>query len=193
MFSLSNYISIMIAPTFTPGPNNILSMSNAVKLGLKKGLPFNLGVGVGSFVVSVIITLLSKVLYDYIPSIVAVMRFVGFAYMMYLAFKTYTASTDIENGSTNVSFTSAFFLQFINPKSIVFCTSLITTQLLPYFDNIVEMIPYLMIRGAVSFSGSFTWSLFGSMFKKLFKTHGKIINIIMALLLVYSAIIILMS
>lgn len=39
----------------------------------------------------------------------------------------------------------------------------------------------------IGFMGTFSWSIFGSIFKKLLATYRTQFNIVMALLLVYSA------
>ncbi|WP_312815044.1 hypothetical protein [Sedimentibacter sp.] len=41
MPNLSAFISYAFITSFTPGPNNIMSMTNATKYGFKKSLPFN--------------------------------------------------------------------------------------------------------------------------------------------------------
>ncbi len=44
MPNFSAFLSYVIITTFTPGPNNIMSMSNASRYGFRKSLPFNVGV-----------------------------------------------------------------------------------------------------------------------------------------------------
>lgn len=44
MFSWIGFLSYVFITAFTPGPNNIMSMSNASRLGFKKAFPFNLGI-----------------------------------------------------------------------------------------------------------------------------------------------------
>lgn len=46
MFNWLNFLSYAIVTAVTPGPNNIMSMSNAGRLGFRKSFPFNLGIWV---------------------------------------------------------------------------------------------------------------------------------------------------
>lgn len=44
MPNFAAFISYALITTFTPGPNNIMSMSNASRYGFKKSIMFNVGV-----------------------------------------------------------------------------------------------------------------------------------------------------
>lgn len=47
MFNLISFLTYLVITATTPGPNNIMSMSNASKYGFRKSFPFNLGIFVG--------------------------------------------------------------------------------------------------------------------------------------------------
>ena len=47
MFPWLSFLSYAVVTAVTPGPNNLLSMSNAGQMGLKRSFPFNLGIWVG--------------------------------------------------------------------------------------------------------------------------------------------------
>ncbi|NLY20052.1 MAG: LysE family transporter [Tissierellia bacterium] len=185
MFNLADYMMTMVVPTITPGPNNIMSMSNASKLGIRKSLPFNFGVFVGSFIVSVLIAIFSKFLYGYIPSIAKAMKVFGFVYMLYLAYKTYFRSSSLDNSDTNSKFLSGVLLQFVNPKSILFGFTLITTKVTPFVSDPIFIVFLMVLRAGMSLFATLCWTVFGSLFRVLFTTHAKIVNGIMAILLIY--------
>ena len=44
MFSWINFLSYAVVTAVTPGPNNLMSLSNAGRLGFRRALPFNLGI-----------------------------------------------------------------------------------------------------------------------------------------------------
>ena len=54
MFSWFSFLSYAFANAITPGPNNIMSMSNGVRLGLRKAYPFHLGVLTGASTVMIL-------------------------------------------------------------------------------------------------------------------------------------------
>ena len=85
MFSWVNFLSYAVVTAVTPGPNNLMSMSNAGRLGFKRALPFNLGIWAGFTIVMLLCTAFCGALSDLIPRIKTPMLIVGAAYMLYLA------------------------------------------------------------------------------------------------------------
>jgi threonine/homoserine/homoserine lactone efflux protein len=47
MFPWVSFLSYIFIMAYTPGTNNIMSMSNAKNVGFKKGVVFNFGISVG--------------------------------------------------------------------------------------------------------------------------------------------------
>ena len=160
MFSWLNFLSYAVVTAVTPGPNNLMSMSNAGRLGFRRAFPFNLGIWAGFSVVMLLCTFFCGALSDLIPRIKTPMLVVGAAYMLYLAYKTFKSPPVTEDGSQQVkgSFGSGFALQFA------------------------------LLLAFIGFVFTLCWSLFGSAFKLLFSKYARATNTIMALLLVYCAI-----
>ena len=85
MFPWYAFLTYAVITAATPGPNNIMSMSNAGRLGFRRALPFNLGIWVGFTIVMVLCTLFCTALSALIPAIRLPMLVLGAAYMLYLA------------------------------------------------------------------------------------------------------------
>lgn len=47
MFHLADFFIYCFITAYTPGANNLLSMSNAARLGFKRSVRFNLGITAG--------------------------------------------------------------------------------------------------------------------------------------------------
>lgn len=189
MFSWINFLTYAIITAITPGPNNIMSMSNGTRLGFKKSLPFNLGILSGFSIVMLICTLFSSMLSFILPSIKLPMIIIGAMYMLYLSWKTFKSPHEIKENISKSSFSSGLILQFINVKIYIYCIISMEIYILPYYSRK----PYLLFFFAlllafIGFLFTLCWSAFGSIFKQLFSKHAKITNSIMALLLVYCAI-----
>ena len=69
MPNFAAFVSYVLITTFTPGPNNIMSMSNASRYGFKRSIMFNVGVFLGFFLIMALSALFSVALYGLIPSI----------------------------------------------------------------------------------------------------------------------------
>lgn len=189
MFNPYQFLIYIFVTAYTPGPNNIMSLSNAVRFGFKKSFPFNFGVLAGFSIVMLFCTLLSAIIFAYIHQAKIYMQIIGAGYMLYLAWKTWKSSSEIELKETEgASFTSGFILQFINPKIYIYAVTAMSTYILPYFNSNFTLVGFALFLAFVGFTGTVAWSLFGASFRKILSTYSKIVNPILAVLLVYCAV-----
>ena len=189
MFSWLNFLSYAVVTAITPGPNNIMSMSNAGRLGFRKSFPFNLGIWAGFSVVMIICTFFCNMLSEIIPQIKTSMLVIGAVYMLWLAWKTLKSSSVIEENHSRSSFISGAFLQFVNPKIYIYCIVSMEAYILPHYQGQwITLIAFALLLAFIGFVFTLCWSVFGSVFKLLFSKYARITNFIMAGLLVYCAV-----
>jgi threonine/homoserine/homoserine lactone efflux protein len=188
MFPWTSFLAYIFIVAYTPGPNNIMSMNNAKNVGFKKGIIFNFGILAGFFVVMILCLIFSTVLYSLVPKIQLPMKILGAAYMVYLIVKTILPSREHKVKSNNGSFLVGALLQLINPKIIIYGITAMSSYILLYYEGIPVLVFFAFLLAFVGFTGSICWALFGSIFSILFNKHGKILNIIMAILLLYCAV-----
>lgn len=188
MFSWINFMTYAIITAVTPGPNNIMSMSNAGRLGFKKSLSFNFGILAGFSIVMLICTFFCNTLSAFIPKIKLPMLIIGAIYMHWLAWKTFKSSSEIKEDHSRSGFLSGLLLQFINPKIYIYCIVSMEAYILPFYQGMWgELIFFALLLAFIGFAFTLCWSLFGSAFKLLFSKYAKVTNAVMALLLVYCA------
>src|SRR5690554_3087274 len=108
MPNFTAFISYVFITTFTPGPNNIMSMSNSSRYGLKKSIHFNYGVYAGFFLILVLSNFFSMTLFSFIPMIKPYMTFVGAAYILWLAWKTFRSNPPTEKTNDEGTSTTTF-------------------------------------------------------------------------------------
>lgn len=190
MFSWMNFLSYAVVTAVTPGPNNIMSMSNAGRLGFRRAFPFNLGVWAGFSVVMLICTFFCNALSDIIPKIRTPMLILGAIYMLWLAWKTFKSPPVEDNdGKTKGGFIYGLVLQFVNPKIYIYCIVSMEAYILPYYHGKwIELTLFALLLAFIGFLFTLCWALFGSAFKLLFSKYSRVTNTIMALMLVYCAI-----
>ncbi|KAA8756240.1 lysine transporter LysE [Priestia megaterium] len=190
-----SFLLYVFVTSFTPGPNNIMAMLFANKYGLKKTLKFCVGVGAGFLIVMLLCSYLNLLLKNFIPKIEFFMTILGAGYMMYLAIKIIRSKGDNENNNEdrNNSFFMGMILQFINPKGILYGITAIATFILPYHNSNFSLLMYSLFLALIGFMSTFCWSLFGSFFQKLLSKYRSQFNVVMALLLMYSAVSILIK
>nr|WP_320026251.1 LysE family transporter [uncultured Acetobacterium sp.] len=189
MFNLFNFLTYAVITAITPGPNNIMSMSIARQYGFKRSLPFNFGVFAGFSVVMLICTYFFATLSSVIPMIKAPMILIGAIYMLYLAWITFKSTSKIEESHVSSGFLNGLMLQFINPKVYLYCLISMEVYILPNFSRQPGILfAFALLLALIGFGFTLCWSVFGTLFQRLFSTYARLINTILALLLVYCAI-----
>lgn len=188
--NLFTLFSFVLITTFSPGPANISSASMAVLHGYRKSLNYLGGLGTGVFCMMLLGGLISGSLLTLFPSLETVLRYAGAAYILYLAVGVLKASYTFTEEGKPLGFLHGILLQVSNPKLIVYAFTLFSAFLAPISGNPVLIILAAMLLAAVAFSSVSTWALFGTVIKTTLHSPRvkAIVNIILALFLVYTAI-----
>ena len=183
LFQLYDFLIYCFITAYTPGPNNLLSMSNAARLGFRRSIPFNFGITAGFFFV------MSATLYTLLPKVKLLMQILGAGYMLYLAWKVWKSSGDLKaEGGKEASFTAGMLLQFMNPKIYIYAITAMSLYILPLYSSPLILFGFVLVLTLIGASSSYVWALFGSAFCRFFARHTKAVNLVMALLLVYCAV-----
>lgn len=189
MFHLYDFLIYCLITAYTPGANNLLSMSNAMRLGFRRSVRFNLGILAGFTIVMSVCTAFSATLYSFLPKVKIVMQLLGTAYMLYLAWKVWRSSAKLQpDGSKEASFLSGMVLQFANPKIYIYAITAMSLYILPVYRSGAALVGFTLLLSVIGASGSFVWALFGAAFCPFFSRHTRGINTLMALLLLYCAV-----
>ncbi|UYG95360.1 LysE family transporter [Cytobacillus firmus] len=187
--SLLSFFLYVFVTSFTPGPNNIMAMVFANRFGLRNTIRFCLGVSAGFFVIMILCSYFNLLLHQFIPRVELMMTIIGVIYMLFLAYKIMTSKSDDQNNNDDKhnGFFIGMLLQFINPKGILYGVTVISTFILPYHTSHASLIFFSILLAFVGFLSTFCWSVFGSVFQSFLAKYRNQFNVIMALLLVYSA------
>ena len=189
MFNWFSFLTYAIVTAVTPGPNNILSMSNGSRKGFRGALPFNMGIWAGFSAVMLLCTAFCSLLSAWIPKMRLPMLIVGSLYMLYLAWETFRSSGVIEEKAEKDGFFAGLLLQFVNPKIYIYCIASMEAYILPFYQGqTFPLVGFALLLAFIGFAFTLLWSAFGSVFKWLFSGHAKAVNTVMALLLVYCAV-----
>ncbi len=189
MLNWISFLTYAIITAATPGPNNIMSMSNGIRKGFRGALPFNLGILTGFSMVMVLCTLFCTLLATLIPKIKVPMLVLGAGYMLYLAWEIFRSSDLIEEDHSRSGFLSGLLLQFINPKIYIYCIMSMEAYILPFYSQDFQaLLGFDLLLSLIGFVFTLCWTAFGSVFQTLFSRHARVVNTILALLLVYCAV-----
>ncbi|WP_462362643.1 LysE family transporter [Pyramidobacter porci] len=182
------FLSYVLVSTFTPGPNNISSMSNAGRYGFGASLRYRLGIFCGFFAVQLLAALFSATLLDYIPAAQPYMLALGAAYILWMAWKTLTSrSGGEETSAADNAFLSGMLLQFVNVKGLIYAMTIMSTFVLPCVRSLPVLILFALGLAGTAFVSVNCWAAFGAAFSRALRRHERAANAVMALLLVYCA------
>lgn len=182
LFALASYI--------TPGPNNTMILSSGVRFGLRRSLPHLLGICLGFAFMLVGVGLgLHTLLHDH-PAILTAMRWVGAAWMLYLAWQLATSTAGLSaagSAERPMTFLGASAFQWVNPKAWVMAVTAMSTYLPPD----AGWLGTLQLAAVQTLVGSpcvLVWAGFGSAMREWLSDplRLRIFNIAMALALVAS-------
>jgi threonine/homoserine/homoserine lactone efflux protein len=175
---------------FTPGPNNTLLLASGVNYGFKRTLPLIMGVLIGfPLMIGCIGLGLGQIFQSY-PAIYTAMKYVGVAYMIWLAWKIATAElagSGDEVAGKPMTFVQAALFQWINPKGWVMAVTAVSAYTLAtdYHTGLIVVVLTFALMGITSAS---TWAMFGVGLRHVLNDprYFRVINVSLALLLVAS-------
>ncbi|QKE73426.1 LysE family transporter [Arthrobacter citreus] len=188
--NITSFILYCFIVTFTPGPTNIVILSTVHNNGTKKALEYTYGATIAFGLLLVISAIVNSMLIEIIPKILIFMQIIGSFYMLYLAYQIYKMDSSKSSISQRGTFISGFFMQFLNPKVVLFTMTVIPSYILPYYVKMPAVTISVLLITIIGFLAFITWVLFGTIFKMFLQTHKKSVNVLMALFLVYAAVMI---
>ena len=177
------------ATTFTPGPNNILLLSSTSTFGFRRCRPLLLGIWVGLITVMLICGFGCAALGELVPQIVPVAKYVGAAYVLYLAYKTFIRKTGSGTADASQPLTcgNGFLLQFLNIKILMLGIAFYSGYILRYGFHPGHIVAFALVMALCAGTGNLIWATLGSLLFPLYKKYAQVINTVMALLLVWCA------
>lgn len=190
------FLTFVLVTTFTPGPNNISSSSMGVLVGYPRTLRYILGIVTGFFVIMLLSGAISRTVYDLAPGLESAMRIVGAGYILWLAYKTLSASYQFEGegqsaeGPPVLAYRDGLLLQALNPKVWVYALTLYATFLSGITGNVPLLILSAAFLASMSFASTSSWAIGGALIKNVLRQprYQRAINVGLALLLAYTAV-----
>lgn len=182
-FVIFNFMIYAIINAFTPGPGNFLALNTVTNYGLKRGKPLFFGIFAGYYFVQTSCCVFVYALGSLLPQFLAVMRYIGAAYILWLAIHIAISKPRKTGDEKSASFWKGFALQFVNVKIYLFGITALTGFITDYSRAFPVLFLFEMIIATVGTIATATWIGLGMMIQKFYEKHFRIINIIMALTL----------
>jgi threonine/homoserine/homoserine lactone efflux protein len=179
------------AMSFSPGPNTTLSTALAANRGLRGALHFVASVPLGWGVLLVICAFGVGGLMVAVPALVWLVKGVGCAYLLWLAWKLSQTGqlAQADSARLQVTFWQGAALQFVNIKAWMFALSVVAGWLAgkaDFWPRLAVLLPTLM---AFAFFSNLTYALVGASLRGWLAQGARLLwfNRVMALVLVITA------
>ena len=174
--------------SITPGPNNIMIMASGVNFGVKRSIPHVLGICLGFPVMVIALGLGLVTIFENFPILHDIIKILGVAYLLYLAWLI-ASSSQIEEAASPampLRFDQAVLFQWVNPKAWVMATGAISAYTTTVVDALAQVLFIAFAFLITAGPSVMIWLVFGAGLKRYLDNavHNRIFNIIMGLLLV---------
>lgn len=187
---ITSFIIYCFIVTATPGPTNIVILSTVHNYGAKQAMRYTYGATIAFCLLLGLSAILNSVMVTVIPKILIGMQLIGTIYMLYLAYQIYKMDASEPTDNKTGTFISGFLMQFLNPKVVLFTLTVIPSFVLPYYTDVPTLSISVIVITIIGFLAFILWVLFGAIFKQFLQRHEKVVNIVMALCLVYATVMI---
>ena len=172
----------------TPGPNNTYLLTSGMNFGVRKSLTYVNGIMAGLIIMFSAMYLGVGTLFNNYPVIQEVLKYAGFAYILYMAYSIISSSfVHRHEQIQRVGFFRATVFQLVNPKAWIVLISMVAT----YVGNETDLVKVsltLTVFLIATYPGAVIWAAFGEIMAGWLSkpTYRRIFNISAAILLVAS-------
>ncbi|MEN9608702.1 MAG: hypothetical protein RLZZ06_633 [Actinomycetota bacterium] len=172
----------------TPGPNNTYLLTSGMNFGVRKSLTYINGILAGLILMISGMYLGIDALFAAYPIVPQIMKWVGFAYILYLAYKIVKSSFVHKHEQIErVGFFRATAFQLINPKAWFVLISAVPTYIHAN-TTLGEATLIFAVFLIFTYPGALIWAISGELMAGLLSkpTPRRIFNVSAAILLVAS-------
>lgn len=174
----------------TPGPNNTMVTASGANYGFRRTLPVAIGMGAGvAIIIFAVAAVGSSIISE--PRVHLVLKWIGIAYLLWLAWRIATAPVGIaaESGRPRpFSFVEGALLQLVNPKLWVMVAGAVVTYGGGAAGDVPVPAAFAVIFGGATLVSTLAWAGVGVGAARFItrKESLKLFNRAMALLLALS-------
>ncbi|SDR26717.1 Threonine/homoserine/homoserine lactone efflux protein [Pseudomonas grimontii] len=190
--TLLPFIVFAFVASITPGPTNILVLSNSARYGLRAALPIIFGAcaGAAGIVLAVGSGLGESLVH--LPKVQSAMQWGGIAWLSYLAWQIFhepAQAIDPDNPRKRLGLVGAAGLQLVNPKTWMMALAVVSVFAGQGNERQAHVLVLSLVFFGVSLPCLLTWALLGAGSSRVFRSANAMqrFNRCMAALLLGSA------
>ncbi len=178
---------------FTPGPNNLMVMYLSAEYGIAGARRFIVSSTVCFCIKMLLCGALNLALASLVPAAVPYLKWIGAAYMIYLAVHMLLSGWRKKDepkadGAGQSSYRSGVLLQLLNVKSWVFALSVFSIYVIPYTGSVWSVILCAAISTLAMLTATLLWGMCGHAIRNVYSRYIRVCSTLMALSLVWCAV-----
>ncbi|GAB5387661.1 MAG: LysE family translocator [Alphaproteobacteria bacterium] len=188
---LAAFVLILILG-ITPGPNNMMLAASGATFGFRRTVPHICGIVIGFPLLIVSVGLGAGQVFAVAPWLYPVMKWAGFLWLLWLAFRIAQSGPPDADGSQKgrpMKLWEAAAFQWINPKAWMMSLGVISIYAQPGPDYISTVLILGLISLTTSPISTTSWAGIGLIIARLFARAPKLVravNIALAILMILS-------
>ena len=148
--------------------------------GWKKGKPLFLGIFTGYYVVQILCAVFVFGVSTFLPAVLGIMKYIGAAYILWLAFHIAVSRPEENCMEKSASFTKGFFLQFVNVKIYLFGITALTGYITDFSTSFGVLFLFELVIATIGTIATTTWVGLGLLIQRAYQKYYRPINIILA-------------
>lgn len=148
--------------SFTPGPANLSLLAIGASVGLSRALPYLVGIWTGGLVVIAAGAAGLGALFVALPQVFLALKFIGFAYICWLAWTLARSGFGGQTHEVAPSFWAGFALHPVNPKAYVQTVMVFSAFVVPETAYAPQAIILAMLCLVTMMAATSLWGMGGN-------------------------------
>lgn len=172
----------------TPGPNNTFLLTSGMNFGWRRSIAYINGIMAGLLLMIASMYLGIGQLFKTYPLIQQILKYVGFAYILYMAYSIIRSTFKHKHETVErTGFFKSTIFQLVNPKAWIVVIAFVAAYI-PSTASLWEAIAIVAVFLVTTYPGALIWATFGELVSGWLskQTTRRIFNVTAAVLLVIS-------
>lgn len=199
METLLALVAFAFVSSATPGPNNLMLTASGINYGFVRTLPHMLGIPGGFVLLCLMVAFGLGSLFESYPFLQQLLKWLGAAYLLYLAWKIATAVAPATDGYQGMgagqpfTFWQAAGFQFLNPKAWVMAITAMSSFTLAGEGYTRSACIVALVFMLVNLPSVSLWAAFGSSLRRFMTSPLRLraVNLMLGLMTAGSIVVIL--
>lgn len=185
---LPSLLLYILALGYTPGPSNLCAFHSGIHFGRRHAMRVWWGFVIGFLFIDTTLVLVTHFLGDILGPYVKYLSYAGALYMLSLAVMIIVKSGQSkEDMAKSCTVRTGIIIEVTNVKVWMFCLTALGTFVLPYSSSFVELAKVGVLLTLAGPVANLVWLVAGAGLNSLTERYGRLIDIILAAVLVLSA------